>query len=446
MAMPHILIVDDEKRLVNSLIYGLKGYDIEAEGVFSGAEGLAAVERVEPDIVFLDVRLPDISGLDVLRQVKTRWASLPVVMISAHGDTRTAVDAIKAGAEDYLTKPFELDEIVQMIRRTADRDRLAREVSYRRQEKTVEQGELLGESLAIRDLRARVATVAQSGAGIVLLLGESGTGKALVARALHTGSSRAEGPFVEVNCAAVPENLLEAELFGVEKGAYTGAYQKRAGLATLAHLGTLFLDEIGELPLPLQAKLLHFIENRRFRPIGANRERTTDVRIVTATNRDIESGVRQGAFRADLFYRLNVMPLRLPRLADLGDDALLLSEHFAKVLAAMEGCRPIEFDDQVRQSFLAYDWPGNVRELRNLIERLTILHPGQTIDPTRLPPEFRAVAPNPKGKLDERLAETERDILHHALDESGGHKGRAAEALGISRHALKRRLQRLNLS
>ena len=446
MATPHILIIDDEKRLVSSLIYGLKGHGIEAQGTYSGAAGIEAMEHLEPDIVFLDLRLPDASGLDVLRQVKTRWASLPVVMISAHGDTRAAVDAIKAGAEDYLTKPFELDEIVQMVRRTADRDRLAREVTYRRQEKTVEQGELLGESPAIRELRGQVATVAQSGAGTVLLLGESGTGKALVARALHVGSRRAEGSFIEVNCAAMPENLLEAELFGVEKGAYTGAYQKRTGLAMLAHLGTLFLDEIAELPVPLQAKLLHFIENRRFRPIGANRERVTDVRVVAATNRDIEAEVKQGAFRADLFYRLNVMPLKLPRLTELGDDILLLAEYFSGALARTEGCGRIRLDAAVKDRFLAYGWPGNVRELKNLIERLTILYPGKTITPVQLPPEFHISVPGAKGVINNRLAETERDILLRALGDAGGHKGRAAEALGISRHALKRRLQRLNLS
>ncbi|MFQ5785400.1 MAG: sigma-54-dependent transcriptional regulator [Alphaproteobacteria bacterium] len=446
MAMPHILIVDDEKRLVNSLIYGLKGHDIEAEGAYSGTEGLEAVGRVEPDIVFLDLRLPDISGLDVLRQVKARWASLPVVMISAHGDTRAAVDAIKAGAEDYLTKPFELDEIVQMVRRTTDRDRLAREVIYRRQKKTFEQGDLLGDSPAIRELREQVATVAQSGARTVLLLGESGTGKALVARALHAGSNRAEGPFVEVNCAAMPENLLEAELFGVERGAYTGAYQQRAGLAALAHLGTLFLDEIAELTLPLQAKLLHFLENRRFRPVGANRERVTDVRIVAATNRDIESEVKQGRFRADFYYRLNVLTLELPRLAELGNDVLLLAEHFAETLAGVEGSRPICFDDSVKDRFLAYGWPGNVRELKNLVERLTILHPGQTITPIQLPPEFGAKAPDATDMIADQLAATERDILLRALVEAGGRKGRAAEALGISRHALKRRLQRLQIA
>ncbi len=446
MSAPCVLIIDDEKNLVNSLIYGFKQHGIRAEGALDGRTGLARVDDLEPDVILLDLRLPDRSGIDVLGDIKRQRSDLPVIMISAHGDTRAAVEAVKAGAEDYFTKPFELDELVHLIQRTVERQRLAREVAYRRREKTGELGELLGASVPIAALRQQIATVGRSGARMILLLGESGTGKALVARAIHNGSARAEGPYIEINCASLPENLLEAELFGAEKGAYTGAFEKRVGLAQLADGGTLFLDEIAELPTSLQAKLLHFLDNRKFRPIGATREHTADVRVIAATNRNIEQEVKAGGVRPDLFYRLNVMPITLPRLAQREADVLLLAESFARSCAADEGCHRITFDTDVRQRFLRYPWPGNVRELRNLIERLTILYPRQEIHAEQLPPEFHvAEGASPTG-LEEQLAETERETLLRALAEAGGRKGKAAEALGISRHALKRRLQRLGIA
>jgi len=446
MAVPNVFIIDDEKNLVRSLIYGLKTHGIRADGAFDGESGLQAIERLEPDLVFIDLRLPDISGFEVLKRLKERYPDLPAIMISAHGDTRAAVEAVKAGAEDFLTKPFDLDELVHLVQLTVSRGLLAREVAYRRA-KAEEGSGILGDSTPMAALREQIAAIAKSGARTVLLLGESGTGKALVARALHNGSARATGPFVEVNCASLPETLLEAELFGAERGAYTGAYQKRIGLAQLADGGTLFLDEIGELALSLQAKLLHVIEARTFRPIGSTRERTADVRVVAATNRDIEAACRDGTFRTDLFYRLNVVPLTMPRLADRGDDVILLAEHFAHRIAGAEGQPSIVFDETVRARFRTYPWPGNVRELKNLVERLTILRPGQRIELARLPPEFQVASSAPEGNgLTERLVATERDILLRALAEAQGRKGKAAEALGLSRHAFKRRLQRLKLA
>jgi DNA-binding NtrC family response regulator len=285
----------------------------------------------------------------------------------------------------------------------------------------------------------------------VLLLGESGSGKALVARAIHSQSARAKGPFVEVNCAALPEQLIEAELFGAEKGSYTGALQRRVGLAALADGGTLFLDEIGELPLALQAKLLHFLEDGSYRPVGSGRPLVSDARVVAATNRDLAAGVRAGTFREDLYYRLNVVHLSVPPLRDRGGDILLLARHFAERYAREERCAPVTFPPEAEAILLKHRWPGNVRELRNLVERLTILSPGRTVSPVDLPlvPVQAETAP-PLGpgasrSIDAELEESERALVLSALRQAGGHRSQAAKVLGISRHALKRRLQRLGL-
>jgi transcriptional regulator with PAS, ATPase and Fis domain len=302
----------------------------------------------------------------------------------------------------------------------------------------------------MQSLWQTVQRVASSSTGRVLLLGESGTGKAVVARAIHEQSPRADGAFVEINCAALPEQLIEAELFGAEKGAYTGAHQKRSGLVSLAHGGTLFLDEIGELPLSLQAKFLHFLENGDYRPVGATASHTADVRVVAATNRSLEEEVRAGRFREDLYFRLNVIELTIPPLRERGEDLQELLDRFIEAQAREEGCRPVTIPPETLERLQAYNWPGNVRELRNLVERLTILHPGQRIRPDQLPHEFHPVEDSTSDQaattsLEQKLEHTERQMIRQALDQTGGHKGKAAEQLGMSRHAFKRRLQRLGL-
>jgi two-component system, NtrC family, response regulator AtoC len=377
-----------------------------------------------------------------------------VIMISAHGETRSAVKAVKIGAFDYLTKPFELDDLLTTIRLALERERMTQELS-RYRELAAAPGELIGESDAVARLRADARKVGASSAGRVLLLGESGTGKALVARAIHRESPRDEGPFIEVNCAALPEQLVEAELFGAEKGAYTGAHQRRVGLVTLADRGTLFLDEIGELPLPVQAKLLHFLEDGSYRPVGSGRPLGSDTRVVAATNRDLAAGVRAGTFREDLFYRLDVVRILVPPLRQRGDDVLLLARHFAASFAAEEKCAPVTFAPDAEAVLRSYPWPGNVRELRNLIERLTILNVGRAIHVADLPRELAAAPPAPadagsdassgSGSIEADLEKAEQVLLEKALREADGHRGRAATILGISRHALKRRLQRLGI-
>ncbi len=449
--MSGILIIDDEAALVSSLAFALRGEGYTVEGVGLAADGLRAAERSAPSLILLDLRLPDGSGLDVLERLQVALPGVPVIMISAHGDTRAAVQAVKKGAQDYLTKPFELDDLLLTIRSALERERMSQEIT-RYREATLAGGALVGESPAARRLAEATRQVGASHAGRVLLLGESGTGKSLVARALHSHSARAKGPFIEVNCAAMPEHLIEAELFGVEKGAYTGADRRRVGLVTLADGGTLFLDEVGELPLPVQSKLLHFLENGSYRPVGSGAPVTSDARVVAATNRNLDAVVRAGTFREDLYYRLNVVQLAVPPLRDRGHDILLLARHFAARYAREERCAPVGFSPEAEAALLGYRWPGNVRELRNLVERATILSPGRTLSSGDLPgmsaqpaPPRPANGPAAPRSIEADLEVSERALLLQALEQAGGLRGRAAGALGISRHALKRRLQRLGL-
>ncbi len=447
----NILIVDDEKSFVRSLTFALQEAGYIANCAHTGEDALVILERDLPDLMLLDLRLPGISGMGVLNETARLYPDLPVVMISAHGDTRAAVQAVKAGATDYLTKPFALDELLHLVDSVTERTRMRDELAYHRSRAASSSG-LMGDSDAMQELWQKVQRISASSAGRILLLGESGTGKALVARAIHEHSTRASEAFVEINCAALPEQLIEAELFGAEKGAYTGAHQKRTGLVALAHNGTLFLDEIGELPLSLQAKFLHFLENGDYRPVGGGASATSDVRVIAATNRSLEAEVRNGHFREDLYFRLNVIELTIPPLRDREDDVYKLLEMFIESQAREEGCRPITMLPETLACLSAYSWPGNVRELRNLVERLTILYPGQLIRPHQLPSEFLATSPAPSAdqdqagaSFDQHLQQTERQLLLDALEKTGGRKGKAAEHLGLSRHAFKRRLQRLGL-
>ncbi|WP_350580576.1 sigma-54 dependent transcriptional regulator [Pseudomonas sp. HY2-MNA-CIBAN-0224] len=429
----HVLIVDDEEALVRSLSYALRG---EGMRISTANSGEAALQQVldDIDIVLLDLGLPGIDGMATLDGLRQRSPHLPVIMISAHGDTRAAVQAVKSGATDYLTKPFELDDLLATISSTLALDTPESPVPG-----------LQGQSPAMSTLHAAVQRIARSSATRILLLGESGTGKTLVAQALHAHSSRAASAFIEVNCAALPEQLIEAELFGSEKGAYTGAHQKRAGLVSQANGGTLFLDEIGELPLSLQAKLLHFLENGSYRAVGASQASSADVRVVAATNRDLADDVRLGRFREDLFYRLNVITVDIPALRERGEDLLLLAQYFAQRQAVEEGVSPIQFLPDCVAALRRHRWPGNVRELKNLVERLTILLPGQGISAAMLPAPLQGQEVEASSVLGDQLERAERELVTDALSRSAGHKGLAAQLLGISRHALKRRLQRLGI-
>ncbi|MGH1463255.1 MAG: sigma-54-dependent transcriptional regulator [Neptuniibacter sp.] len=441
-----VLMIDDERNLVHSLGFSLKDEQIEVMGAFTGEEGIQKASSESPDVVLLDLGLPDCSGLDLLPQLKNINPNLPIIMISAHGDTRAAVKAVKEGAIDYVTKPFDLDELILLIRRSADQAKLLQELHFLRELNTSTR-HLVGSSSVMEKLRNVLDQVGRSSGKTVLITGPSGTGKALIARALHD-TRFDDAPFIEINCATLPEQLIEAELFGAERGAYTGANQRRTGLIDLADGGTLFLDEIGELPLHLQAKLLSFLESRSYRPIGGGRERHAEVFVIAATNRALKNEVELGNFREDLFYRLNVLPLEAPTLNSRKEDVPMLVQHFSHRFARQEGGEVTNWDSDTVQWLMNYRWPGNVRELKNLVERLSILYPGESIRPEMLPEEFRSNAiedTSAEKNYAVAVEDRERQLILDALKETGGRKGLAAEKLGISRHALKRRIQRLQL-
>jgi len=442
-----ILIIDDEQRLVRSLQLALEADGYRIATAHTGSAGIETALERQPDLVLLDLRLPDFSGLEVLKQLQLQLPTCPVVMFSAHGDIKVAIEALKSGALDFITKPFDIHELKSLIARTLERCRLDKEVRFFR-ERELGKARLIGRSEAMRRRHEDLTRIARSGAKTLLLQGASGTGKTAVARQVHQLSKVSSGPFVEVNCAALPEQLLEAELFGSEKGAYTGAHQRRSGLVELANGGTLFLDEIGEMPLALQAKLLSFLEDHTYRPIGSSRVYQAEARIIAATNRELGQAAEEGSFRADLYYRLNVMPIRVPALAQRREDIPLLIEHFSLKMAASEGCSPVLIEQEIMNHLRDYEWPGNIRELKNLLERLTVLYPGEVVTLSMLPPEMQP-SDYPTfcadGSIEDRLAETERDIILRTLEQAGGRKGAAAEKLGISRHAFKRRLQKLGI-
>ncbi|KAB2916659.1 MAG: sigma-54-dependent Fis family transcriptional regulator [Hyphomicrobiaceae bacterium] len=445
MSGPRLLVIDDEVNLVASMLYGFAAHGFEAQGASSAADGLAALRACKPNLVLLDHKLPDAFGLDLIAPIHALDQDLPIVMISAHGDIPTAVEAVKRGALDFVSKPFDLEDLVGVVQAALHSKDGAKGRKRGRPTDEAAAPEPAEVSALMRDLRATVAVVARSSTRIILLLGPSGAGKGHTARLMHELSARAKGPFTVVNCAALPGDLLEAELFGVDRGAYTGAQQSRPGLVEAAEGGTLFMDEIGELPLPLQAKLLRFLESRSYRRLGSGREQIADVRVIAASNRDLAAEVAAGRFRADLYYRLNVVPINLPRLAEHAEDVMPLAHVFARRSAGLEGTTPVTFSDAAASALTAYLWPGNIRELANLIERLTILHPGSRIDVEHLPPEISGGAAPATRRIDDQLESTEREILIRALRAANGHKGRAAEALGISRHAMKRRLRRVGL-
>ena len=450
-----VLIIDDEPNLVRSIKFSLTDQTIDVQAAYSGTEGILVFQTLNPDVVLLDLGLPDMSGLEVLIQLKALSSSTPVIMISAHGDTRSAVKAVKEGALDYITKPFEIDELEVLIQRCAEQQRLSKELCFLREQQTHTQG-IVGHDLLTQQLRDMIEQVGQSTAKTILISGPSGTGKALVARSLHDVRFDS-APFIEINCAALPEQLIEAELFGAERGAYTGAVQKRDGLISLANNGTLFLDEIGEMPLNIQSKLLTFLENRSYRSIGGGKEYKANVVVIAATNKDLQEAVKAGTFRADLYYRLNILPIFVPELNKRKEDIPLLVTFFSDLFCKQEGCKPPMWDTDTIAQLKAYSWPGNIRELKNLVERITILYPGKTVSTKHLPSEY---LPNddvdnmkdislPEHKESDYLSlieNKERTLILSALNNANGRKGLAAEQLGISRHALKRRIQRLNIS
>src|SRR5206468_7056637 len=386
-----ILIVDDETGVRASLagILGDEGYLVQA--VESGEECLSALESRRYDLLLLDVWLPRMDGLETLSRARILDPELPVIVISGHGNIETAVKAVRMGAQDFVEKPLSLEKTLLVVKNALRQRRLESENRSLKQQ--VEQRYVMvGESPAIRDLRAVITQAAPSN-GRVLIFGENGTGKELVARAVHARSLRSSGPFVEVNCAAIPEDLIESELFGHTRGAFTGALAAKKGKFELADGGTLFLDEVGDMTLKTQAKVLRVLQEQRVEPVGGTVSVPVDVRVIAATNKNLEEEIRKGSFREDLFFRLNVIPFRVPPLRERREDVPLLARHFIAEIAAEYGRRPKELSAEALAVLVGLSWPGNVRELRNIIERLVIMTPGDRLEARHLPAPLPAGGP-----------------------------------------------------
>ena len=460
-SLPPVLIVDDEKNMRLSLRTVLtdEGYGVRAAE--SAEEALSLLEQEEFFMVITDARLgAGMSGYQLLAKTHVRWPDLPVLMITAYATPKLAVEAIKSGAFDYVAKPFAPEELLHAIARCAERHRLLRQnaVLIDRANETYRLEQIVGASTGMRELRQMIQTVAPTDAR-VLVLGESGTGKELVAGAVHCLSGRQQASYVRINCAAIPETLLESELFGHEKGAFTGALKQKAGRVEEADGGSIFLDEIADMSRPLQAKLLRFLEDGSFTRVGGTQELRVDVRLIAATNRDIIEAIRQNEFREDLFHRLNVVQFRLPPLRERGQDIMLLAEHFLRHFAPAVKKSPKKISRAAQQKLAGHHWPGNVRELRNVIERALILETSDEIQPGSLPdfeletglrkgaapavPAARAVA---NGSLDEMMSGFEKELISNVLEQNHFSLSKTAEQLKISRHALRYRMQRLNIT
>ena len=451
-----LLVVDDERNMRESLKTVLESRGYQVDTVQSAEDGLKAVEVSDYFMVITDARLEGMSGYDFLRETHERWPDLPVLMITAYATPKLAVEAIQTGAIDYLSKPFEPEELLHSVNRCAERHELIRqnEKLKARLPFGYQLDDIIGNCQSLKDLREMIRTVGPTEATI-LILGESGTGKELIAGSVHHSSQRREEPYVRLNCAAIPETLLESELFGHEKGSFTGAVKQKPGQVEEANGGTLFLDEIGEMSRSLQAKLLRFLEDGTFVRVGGTEELRVDVRIIAATNRDIIEAIENGDFREDLYHRLNVVQLRVSPLRDRDGDVILLAEHFLSGFGRKMNKQFQLLSGEVRHMLESHHWPGNVRELRNTMERAVILSTSDVIHPINLP-DFRFETRLRKEddsalsyeglSLEEALATFESEMIRVELARNDKNLSRTAQKLGISRHALRYRMTRLQLT
>lgn len=446
-----ILIVDDEENIRRMLI---TAFDIDGHRVLSTANGEEAVARFQqhqPDVVLMDIRMPLLDGIGALKKMHAIGPKIPVVLMTAYAEVETAIDALRFGAFDYIIKPFDLGDLKRVIQRSLQLQAMKQEITllHRALSESYQWGRILINSPAMMALCRDTARIARSQA-TVLITGESGTGKELIARAIHYGSPRKNGPFIKINCGALPESLLESELFGHEKGAFTGAMLQRQGLFERAHCGTLLLDEVGEMPLNLQVKLLRVLQEREVERIGGSRIINVDIRILAATNRNIEQMVSDGTFRQDLYYRLNVIHLSVPPLRQRPEDISLLAHHFLQKFNQENGREIIDIDVSARALLEAYSWPGNIRELSNVIERAVIMSTDSVIFPDDLTaslqqlssaPEKAALLASGEFNLKENIKCYEKELINSALAEHQGNRTHTALALGISRRALMYKLQ-----
>jgi two-component system, NtrC family, nitrogen regulation response regulator NtrX len=443
---PAILIVDDEAGIRDALAGLLREDGYQVESVTSGQECLDRVASQPVDLVLLDIWLGNgMDGMEVLRKLQETDSGPMVVMISGHGNIETAVRATKLGAFEFLEKPLALEKVSLVVKNALDHLRLEQE-NRRLRHELDQRYQVIGDSVPMKALRQQIALTAPTN-GRVLIYGESGTGKELVARSLHAASLRRAHTFVEVNCAAIPEELIESELFGHIKGSFTGASEDKIGKFQKADGGTLFLDEVGDMSLKTQAKVLRVLEEQRFEPVGSNAAVSVDVRVIAATNKRLEEEILRGTFREDLFYRLNVIPFYVPALREHAEDIALLARYFLAEFSAAYGKRLRELSAGAAEVLQRYSWPGNVRELRNLLERLVIVCPQQRIEPHHLPPEFfRARAAQPYSTLHEARAAYERDFILRKLEEHQWNMTRTALALGLERSHLYRKMKILGIS
>jgi two-component system, NtrC family, nitrogen regulation response regulator NtrX len=443
-----ILIVDDEAGIRESLGALLRDEGYEIAAVDSGEACLRQLEERKFDLVLLDVWLKKLDGLATLERIRAQDEGPIVVMISGHGNIETAVRATKLGAFDFIEKPLSLEKIILVVRNALEYLRLETE-NQRLREELEGQHQILGSSVPMKALRQQIALTAPTN-GRVLIYGESGTGKELVARALHGSSLRSAMQFVEVNCAAIPEELIESEMFGHRKGSFTGASEDKVGKFQKADGGTLFLDEVGDMSLKTQSKVLRVLEEQRVEPLGSNQTTNIDVRIIAATNKKLEEEIGRGAFREDLFYRLNVIPFYVPALRERTEDIPTLAAAFLTMFCEEYGKKEKEFSATALEVLLSYPWPGNVRELKNLVERLVIVCPSPRIEPHHLPPElFRGASKSPQKpyeSLHEARSAYEREFVLRKLEENRWNMTKAAQSLGLERSHLYRKLRSLGIA
>ncbi len=461
---PSILVVDDQATIRHFLAQTLEDEDFEVRTAATGERGLEICNEFLPDIVLLDLRLPDLKGTAVLEEIKKIAQEITVIMITAHGEVESAVEAMKLGAFDYIPKPLNIEQLLMSIRKAMDSHRLTMELSHwrRKHQKQYDADVIVGESEKMRRVLSMIEQVARSNTTSVLVEGESGTGKELVAHVIHNLSPRRAGAFMDLNCASLPDELLESELFGHERGAFTDAKSMKKGLLELADGGTLFLDEIGEMPLTIQAKLLRVLERMIFKRVGGTKDIRVDVRIISATNRDLEAAVKQGGFREDLYYRVKVVPVVIPPLRERGEDVLILARHFMHEFNVSFGKSFTGFTEEAEQLLMAHSWPGNVRELRNTLERAILLESGETLRsqnlglrpceapnaaPLATPLEAALCGEFPESGIDAEglLADLEKNLILSASALTHWNQTKTALLLGMNRDKLRYRMKLYDL-
>jgi two-component system nitrogen regulation response regulator NtrX len=446
--LPKILIVDDEEGIRDSLASILRDERYAVEAVASAEEAFERIAHSDFQVILLDIWLPGTDGMEALSRIQAAAHAPAVIMISGHGSIETAVRATKLGAFDFIEKPLSLEKVIVLVRNAIQQRRLEDENQTLRSE-LVQRYQVIGDSVPMKALRQQIAVTAPTN-GRVLIYGESGTGKELVARALHAHSLRNKGPFVEVSCAAIPEELIESELFGHIKGSFSAATDDKIGKFQKADAGTLFLDEVGDMSHRTQSKVLRVLEQQRIEPIGSNQTLRIDVRVIAATNKNLEQEIARGAFRQDLFYRLNVIPFYVPPLRDRKEDIPVVARFFLNEFSAEYGKKTRELSDGAMEILIRYPWPGNVRELKNLVERLVIVCPQSRIEPHHLPPElFRGVADSPQqpySTLHEARSAYEREFILRKLQEHRWNMTQTASALGLERSHLYRKMKSLGIA